>query len=106
MCARRYDYNANKEGLDEVTLAGDLIEASSDDDVAVGYKLTRHVASEKNDLKLTAKTHGTTVYSGSCSASSLLCAVLAMTTCRMTACSDGLHSLHARCGRIDRLPSM
>ena len=62
MCARRYDYNANKEGLDEVTLAGDLIEASSDDDVAVGYKLTRHVASENNDLKLTAKTHGTTVY--------------------------------------------
>ena len=59
---RRYDYNANKDGLKEVSLEGDLIEAASDDDVAVGYKVTRHVASKQNDLKLTASTHGTTVY--------------------------------------------
>jgi len=58
----KYDYSANKEGLDEVSLSGDLVEATGDDDIAVGYKLTRHVASKKNDLKLTASTKGTTLY--------------------------------------------
>merc|ERR1711959_384547 len=50
------------EGLDEVTLTGDLVEATSSDDIAVGYKLTRHVASKKNDLKVTATSKGTTIY--------------------------------------------
>ena len=50
MCARRYDYNANKEGLDEVTLAGDLIEASSDDDVAVGYDPPRCLREERSQV--------------------------------------------------------
>lgn len=58
----KYDYAANKEGLDEVTLTGDLVEATSGDDIAVGYKLTRHVASKKNDLKVTATSKGTTIY--------------------------------------------
>ena len=61
-CRHRYDYAANKEGLDEVTLTGDLVEATSSDDIAVGYKLTRHVASKKNDLKVTATSKGTTIY--------------------------------------------
>ena len=58
----RYDYSENKEGLKEVSLTGELLEAENDDDIAVGYKLTRHVASKKNDLKLTASTKGTKIY--------------------------------------------
>merc|ERR1712087_563696 len=58
----KYDYSENKEGMKEVSLSGDLLEASSDDDIAVGYKVTRHISSKKNDVKLTATTKGTTVY--------------------------------------------
>jgi hypothetical protein len=58
----KYDYSENKEGLKEMSLTGDLLEAANDDDIAVGYKLTRHVASKKNDIKLMATTKGTTIY--------------------------------------------
>jgi len=58
----KYDYNANKDGLKEVSLSGDLIEAGSSDDVAVGYEVTRNVPANQNNIKLTASTHGTTVF--------------------------------------------
>jgi len=48
--------------MGEMSLTGDLLEAANDDDIAVGYKLTRHVASKKNDIKLMATTKGTTIY--------------------------------------------
>jgi len=43
-------------------LSGDLIEAGSSDDVAVGYEVTRNVPANQNNIKLTASTHGTTVF--------------------------------------------
>jgi len=55
----KYDYNKNKDFLKEVSLTGDLKEASSADDVAVGYELTRDFGTKNTNVRLTATTRGT-----------------------------------------------
>ena len=54
-----YDYNANRDFLKEVSLQGDLVEASKDDDVSVSYEVTHDFADKNTNVKLTANTQGT-----------------------------------------------
>merc|ERR1711939_729070 len=49
-----YDYNANKDFLKEVSLSGDLIESSKDDDMSVSYDVTHNFADKNTNVKLTA----------------------------------------------------
>ena len=56
-----YDYNANRDFLKEVSLQGDLVEASKDDDVSVSYEVTHDFADKNTNVKLTANTQGNTV---------------------------------------------
>jgi hypothetical protein len=56
-----YDYNANKDFLKEVSLTGDLVEASKDDDVSVSYEVTHDFSDKNTNVKLTANTQGTTL---------------------------------------------
>jgi len=56
-----YDYNANQNFLKDVELSGDLMEASSDDDVRVSYEVSHNFADKKTNVKLQANSQGTTV---------------------------------------------
>jgi hypothetical protein len=56
-----YDRNANKDFLKEVSLSGDLMEASSDDDVRLSYEVTHDFADKNTNVKLSANTQGTTL---------------------------------------------
>jgi len=56
-----YDYNANRDFLKEVSLQGDLVEASKDDDVAVSYEVTHDFADKNTNVRLTATTQGTNI---------------------------------------------
>lgn len=56
-----YDRNANKDFLSEATLSGDLVEASSADDVGVAYEVSHNFGDSKTNVKLSAKTQGTTL---------------------------------------------
>jgi hypothetical protein len=56
-----YDYNANRDFLKEVSLQGDLVEASKADDVSVSYEVSHDFADKNTNVKLTANTQGTTI---------------------------------------------
>jgi len=56
-----YDYNKNKDFLKEVSLAGDLVEASKADDVSVSYRVSHDFADKNTNVELTANTQGTTL---------------------------------------------
>jgi len=56
-----YDYNGNKDFLKDATLSGDLMEASSADDVGVSYQVSHNCGDRKTNVKLSANTRGTTV---------------------------------------------
>jgi len=56
-----YDYNANKDFINEVSLTGDLIEAAKSDDISVAYEVTHDFAAKNTNVKLTANTQGTTL---------------------------------------------
>mmetsp|Transcript_2295 Transcript_2295/g.7517 ORF Transcript_2295/g.7517 Transcript_2295/m.7517 type:complete len:246 (+) Transcript_2295:53-790(+) len=57
----KYDYNANRDFLKEVSISGDLKQADNADDIAVGYELTRDFASRNTNVRLTASSHGYSV---------------------------------------------
>eukprot|EP00967_Tisochrysis_lutea_P002553 scaffold3132_cov30-Tisochrysis_lutea.AAC.1 len=54
----KYDYNANRDFLKEVSISGDLIEAGNADDVGVGYELTRDFSNRNTNVRLTATSRG------------------------------------------------
>ena len=54
-----YDYNANKDFINEVSLTGDLIEAAKSDDISVAYEVTHDFAAKNTNVKLTANAQGT-----------------------------------------------
>jgi hypothetical protein len=54
-----YDYSANRDFVKDVSLAGDLVEAAKDDDMAVSYEVTHEFANTNTNVKLTANTQGT-----------------------------------------------
>jgi hypothetical protein len=54
----KYDYNANRDFLKEVSLSGNLLEADNTDDIAFGYEVTRDFAACNTNVKLTASSHG------------------------------------------------
>jgi len=56
-----YDYKDNKDFLKDCSLSGDLMEASSDDDVRVSYEVSHNFGDRKTNVKLSANTRGTTV---------------------------------------------
>jgi len=56
-----YDYSANKDFLKDASLSGDLVEASSNDDLAVSYEVSHNFADRKTNLKLAAHMGDTTV---------------------------------------------
>ena len=56
-----YDYNANREFLKEVSLEGNILEASKDDDMSVSYEVSHDFADKNTNVKLTANTQGTTL---------------------------------------------
>jgi hypothetical protein len=56
-----YDYKDNKDFLKDCSLSGDLMEASSDDDVRVSYEVSHNFGDKKTNLKLSANTRGTTL---------------------------------------------
>jgi hypothetical protein len=56
-----YDYNANKEFLKDASLSGDLVEASSDDDVRITYDVSHDFTDKNTQIKLSANTQGTTL---------------------------------------------
>jgi len=56
-----YDYNANKDFIKDVSLSGDLLEASSGDDIAVSYEVSHDFTDKNTNVKLTANTQGTTL---------------------------------------------
>jgi len=56
-----YDYNANKDFLKEVSLSGDLVEASKADDMSVSYEVAHDFAAKNTNVKLTANTQGTQI---------------------------------------------
>lgn len=45
--------------LPQVSVSGDLLKASSNDDVGVGYEVKRNFATSNTNVKLTASSHGT-----------------------------------------------
>ena len=51
-----YDYKDNKDFLKEVSLTGDLMEASSNDELRVSYDVTHNFPQRKTNVKLTANT--------------------------------------------------
>jgi hypothetical protein len=51
-----YDHNAHKDFLNEVSVSGNLIEASKDSDVALSYEATHNFADKSNNMRLTAST--------------------------------------------------
>jgi len=53
----KYDYAKSKESLQEVSFSGDLVD---DDDMKVGYEVTRSFGDGSTGVKLTAATGGTT----------------------------------------------
>lgn len=55
-----YDYKDNKDFLKDCSLSGDLLEASSDDDVRVSYEVSHNFGDRKTNVKLSANTRGTT----------------------------------------------
>merc|ERR1719398_218890 len=55
-----YDYNDNKDFLKEVSLAGDLLEKSGDNDLSVSYDVNHNFKSKNTEVKLSANTMGTT----------------------------------------------
>jgi hypothetical protein len=57
----KYDYSANRDFISEASLSGDLVEAASNDDVGVSYEVSHDFGSKKTNLKLSAKTQGTTL---------------------------------------------
>lgn len=56
-----YDYKDNKDFLKEVSLTGDLMEASSNDELRVSYDVTHNFPQHKTRVKLTANTGGNTI---------------------------------------------
>lgn len=54
-----YDHSICKDFLKEVSFSGDLVEAESEDDIKVGYQVTRNFQDKNTDVKLTATTRGT-----------------------------------------------
>jgi len=56
-----YDYKDNKDFLKDATLSGDLMEASSADDVGVAYEVSHNFGDKTTNVKLSANSHGTTV---------------------------------------------
>merc|ERR1712167_100419 len=54
-----YDYNANKDFLKEVSLSGDIVEASTADGVRVSYEVKHNFADSNTNVKLSANMHGT-----------------------------------------------
>ena len=56
-----YDYKDNKDFLKEVSLTGDLMEASSNDELRVSYDVTHNFPQRKTNVKLTANTGGNTI---------------------------------------------
>jgi len=56
-----YDYKDNKDFLKDCSFSGDLVEASSDDDVRVSYDVSHNFGDKKTNVKLTANTRGTTL---------------------------------------------
>jgi hypothetical protein len=56
-----YDYKDNKDFLKDCSLSGDLVEAASADDVGVAYEVSHNFGDRKTNLKLSAKTRGTTL---------------------------------------------
>ena len=56
-----YDYNANRDFLNEVSFNGDLVESSSADDMRVSYEVTHNFGAKNTNVKLTANTQGTTL---------------------------------------------
>lgn len=57
-----YDYNANKDFLNDIVLSGNLISGDGEDDVSVDYEVTRNLGSKTTDVKLTATSKGATLY--------------------------------------------
>jgi hypothetical protein len=55
-----YDYNANRDFLNEVSLTGDLVEGKGDD-MSVSYEVTYDCKSKNTDVQLTAVQGGTTL---------------------------------------------
>jgi hypothetical protein len=49
----KYDYNANKDFLKEISLSGGIVEAISAGDVDVDYEVKRDFSSRQTDVKLT-----------------------------------------------------
>jgi hypothetical protein len=56
-----YDYQKNKDFLQEVSLTGDIVEGAKADDVSVSYEVTHDFADKNTNVKLTANTQGTTL---------------------------------------------
>jgi len=56
-----YDYNKNRDFLQEVSLQGDLVEANKDDDISVSYEVSHDFSDKNTNVKLTANTQGTTL---------------------------------------------
>jgi hypothetical protein len=56
-----YDYSSNRDFLKDASLSGDLLEASSDDDVRVSYEVSHNFGDKKTNVKLSANTQGTTL---------------------------------------------
>jgi hypothetical protein len=54
-----YDYNKNRDFLKEVSLQGDLVEASKDDDMSVSYEVRHDFADKNTNVRLTANSQGT-----------------------------------------------
>jgi len=54
-----YDYNANKDFLKEVSLAGDLVESANADDVSVSYEVSHNFADKNTNVRLSANMQGT-----------------------------------------------
>jgi hypothetical protein len=56
-----YDYNANRDFVKDVEFSGDLLEASSADDIRVSYEVSHNFADKNTNVKLSANTQGTTI---------------------------------------------
>lgn len=56
-----YDYGANRDFLKDATLSGDLVEASSADDVRVSYEVSHNFGDKSTNVKLSANSQGTTL---------------------------------------------
>lgn len=54
----KYDYNANRDFLKEVSLQGDLVEGKGDD-LSVSYEVSHDFKSKNTNVKMMANTQGT-----------------------------------------------